>query len=252
MVQSRDDTRLLEAAILRDGYAFVEGEAMRAMLAGIGSLADWEGFAASWDALEVDSYLAGRGQYRRRRHAAYSVRPDGPILRKPHQPHYQGLDYNHLYGGIERWFEPVRPAIGEGASMLAILGFCRTLFGALAPAVAAWHVEAHQFRIEARPDEAGQPTPEGSHRDGVDFVLVLLVRRENIVSGTTTIHDLERRTLGSFTLTHPFDAALVDDRRVYHGVTAVEPLDPSHEAYRDVLVVTFRKEPGRKEPGSAA
>src|SRR6516225_6961679 len=47
--------------------------------------------------------LADRGRYRRRRHAAYSVKPDGSVIRKPHQPHYQSLDYNRLYGGIERW-----------------------------------------------------------------------------------------------------------------------------------------------------
>jgi hypothetical protein len=82
------------------------------------------------------------------------------------------------------------------------------------------------------------------HRDGVDYVLVLLVGRQNIASGTTTIHDLERRLLGSFTLTHPFDAALVDDARVYHGVTPVEPLDPALPAHRDVLVVTFRNARG--------
>ncbi len=38
------------------------------------------------------------------------------------------------------------------------------------------------------------------------------------------------------------DAALVDDSRVYHGVTAVHPLDPAKPAFRDVLVVTFRRE----------
>ena len=38
------------------------------------------------------------------------------------------------------------------------------------------------------------------------------------------------------------DSALVDDSRVYHGVTAVVPLDPRYPAYRDVLVVTFRRE----------
>jgi hypothetical protein len=43
-------------------------------------------------------------------------------------------------------------------------------------------------------------------------------------------------------LTAPLDAALVDDGRVYHGVTAVAPLDPALPAYRDVLVVTFRRE----------
>jgi hypothetical protein len=80
------------------------------------------------------------------------------------------------------------------------------------------------------------------HRDGVDYVLVLLIARHNVVSGTTTIHDADRRLLGEFTLTDPFDAALVHDARVYHGVTPVEPLDPAAAAYRDVLVVTFRGE----------
>ena len=32
---------------------------------------------------------------------------DRRIRRKPHQPHYQSRDYNPLNGGIERWFEPV-------------------------------------------------------------------------------------------------------------------------------------------------
>jgi hypothetical protein len=71
-------------------------------------------------------------------------------------------------------------------------------------------------------------------------VLVLLIRRENIQSGVTTIHAPDGSDLGSFTLAHPFDAALVDDRRVFHGVTAVEPIDPALPAHRDVLVVTFR------------
>jgi hypothetical protein len=76
----------------------------------------------------------------------------------------------------------------------------------------------------------------------VDHVLVLLVGRRNVQSGMTTIHDLDGRTLGSFTLTEPLDAALVDDRRVMHGVTPVEPVDPREPGFRDVLVVTFRGE----------
>ena len=103
-----------------------------------------------------------------------------------------------------------------------------------------WHIEAHQFRIEARPHAAGQPTPEGVHRDGVDFVTVMLVDRVNIVSGTTTMHAPDGRLLGSFTLERACDAALLDDHRVMHGVTAVEPVDPGRAAWRDVLVVTYR------------
>ena len=185
--------------------------------------------------------MADGGRYRRRRYGAWTGGRDGAIARKAHQPHFQAIDYNPLNGGVARWFEPIDATIGAGPSMTMILGFCRTLFSRLAPATASWEIEVHQFRIEARKGEDGRPTPEGLHRDGVDYVLVLLVNRRNIASGMTSIHALDGRELGHFTLTHPFDAALVDDTKVAHGVTPVEPLDARQPAYRDVLVVTFRK-----------
>ncbi len=231
----------LEEAIGGHGFAFVPGDRMQETLAQAGPLSDWEAFAKSWDDLAIDTYMADGGRYRRRRYAVYAIAADGTVRREPHQPHYQSLDYNPLHGGIERWFEPVTPGIGAGPSLMTILRFCLSLFGSLAPAVRAWHAEVHQFRIEARPGEPGQPTPEGVHRDGVDYVLVLLIRRRNIKSGITTIRGLDRRLLGSFTLAEPFDAALVHDTRAYLGVTPVEPLDPAEPAYRDVLVVTFRR-----------
>jgi len=228
----------LQSAIAGDGFAFLSAAAMRPLLVASGPLADWEAFRASWNDLALDTYMADGGRYRRRRHAVFAIDEDG-MSRQPHQPHYQSLDYNTLNGGIARWFEPV--TTGDGPTLRTILGFCHRLFGSLAPASMAWHVEVHQFRIEARPGTQGLPTPEGLHRDGVDYVLVLLVNRQNIGRGTTTIHSLDRRLLGSFTLTEPFDAALVDDARVYHGVTPVEPVDLTQPAYRDVLVVTFRR-----------
>ena len=231
----------LEDAIARQGYAFLHGKDMRPLLGAVGGLADWEAFAQSWDGMPVDTYMADGGRYRRRRHAVFAAAPGATITREPHQPHYQGVEYNPLHGGIERWFEPVPDVIAGGASATTILTFCRALFEQLDASIHRWHIELHQFRIEARHGELGKPTPEGLHRDGVDYVLVLLIRRQNITSGTTSIHDLEQRFLGSFTLTRPFDAALVHDARVYHGVTAVEPLDPAQPAYRDVLVVTFRR-----------
>lgn len=230
----------IETTLRRDGYIFVPGTAMREQLLDHGSLDDWQAFADSWNDLEVDHYMADHGRYRRRRHAVYAVSGTTPACRQPHQPHYQSRTYNNLNGGIERWFEPMTPAVGASASLHAVLAFCQHVFGAMSPAVRDWHIEVHQFRIEAQAGTAGQPTPEGIHRDGVDHVLVLMVDRTNIASGTTTVHAPDRHELGSFTLTAPLDATLLDDHRVYHGVTAVEPLDPALPAHRDVLVVTLR------------
>jgi len=230
------------------GYAFLPSVEMRDLIEQDGlepdALDRWDSFAESWAHLGIDRYMADGGRYRRRRHAVFAVGPQ-TIERKPHQPHYQSRDYNELNGGIERWFTPIENQIASHPTLLAILRACHTLFEGLTPQVArppVWHVELHQFRIEAHDGADGQPTPEGLHRDGVDWVLVLLIGRENIASGVTSIHDLQRRLLGSFTLETPLDAALVDDSRVYHGVTAVHPLDPAKPAHRDVLVVTFRRQ----------
>ncbi len=245
MTGTDEDLRLeaIARAIRPQGFAFIRAAEMRAVLEAAG-LQDWAGFAASWDDLGLDTYMADGGRYRRRRHAAFAVGPEG-LRRKPHQPHYQSRDYNTLNGGVARWFEPVTEATGDHPALRAILTTCQRLFDRLTLAAIrpeVWHVELHQFRIEAKPGEAGQPTPEGLHRDGVDWVLVLMVRRENVASAETSIHDLTRRHLGDFTLTEPMDAALVDDGRVYHGVTPVTPLNPAQPSWRDVLVVTFRRE----------
>jgi hypothetical protein len=230
----------VEERLAACGYAFVKASEMRQALEAIGALSDWPMFAASWNDLPLDEYLAESERCRRRRFAVYAIGPDAIVERQPHQPHYQHRNYNVLFGGIERWFSPIDAAVGTGPSLRTILRFCDRLFRCRMPSAGTWHVEVHQFRIEARSDAPGHPTPEGVHRDGVDFVLVLLIGRDNIVSGTTTVYTAAGDPLGSFTLTDALDAALVDDNRVAHGVTAVMPLDRSRPGHRDVLVVTFR------------
>jgi hypothetical protein len=195
---------------------------------------DWTTFVDSWNDLPLDGFMADGGRYRRRRFAAFAAQP-GEVERKPHQPHWQSRDYNPLNGGVQRWFEPVTDAIADHPVTQGVIRAGQGLFGP-----GPWHVELHQFRIEAREGEAGQPTPEGAHRDGVDWVIVMLVDRQNVDSGVTDIFAPDGTSLGSFTLTAPGDAVFLDDHRVLHGVTPIQPHDPSQPALRDVLVVTYR------------
>ena len=240
-MSGNDGREALRGRIRGEGFACASSAEMSALLGAPESLSDWDRFAASWDELPLDTQLPEGHRYRRRRHATLSARAGDTLFRRePHQAHYQAPEYNKLVGGIERWFEPIHPAVVQGESFRAIVASCLEVFGALRPG-ADWHIECHQFRIEARREAAGQPTPEGVHRDGVDYVLVLLVNRVNIESGTTTVHAPDGRLLGSFTLTHALDSAWVDDERVMHGVTAVRPIDPARAAHRDVLVVTLRE-----------
>jgi hypothetical protein len=204
----------------------------------------WPGFASSWDHLGLDVYMADGGRYRRRRFATFAASGEA-MTRKPQQPHYQSRDYNPLNGGIERWFAPVSDQVIANGFTRGIVGLCTAVFDAVSlgdEKCEPWHVEMHQFRIEVSQGQRGLPTPEGAHRDGVDWVCVLLVTRCNVSSGVTQIFDPDGQPLGEFALTDPLDAVFLDDRRVFHGVTPIVPVDPAFKAFRDVLVLTYRRE----------
>ncbi|EPR09728.1 hypothetical protein M527_06255 [Sphingobium indicum IP26] len=222
----------LRQELVDDGYARLPGSGLFDLLA-IRS-ADWAALARSWDDLGPDLYMADGGRYRRRRHATFACDQDG-FTRMPHQPHFQSRDYNPLNGDVQRWFDPIEQSTVDNAAMQSILAFCARSF----PLSGRQHVELHQFRIEARSGERGRPTPEGMHRDGVDWVFVMLVERRNVREGVTRIGTPQGRELGEFTLARPGDAVLIDDHRIMHGVTEIHAVDPARPAWRDALVVTF-------------
>lgn len=242
-------TQSIEERLRAENFAFVEARDMRAELEAAGALDDWATFADSWNRLSEDTFMADGGRYRQRRYGVFHCDHAGKVSRRPEQPHYQSRDRNPLNGGIQRWFDPILPEIASGATMQTVLAYCHRLFGSLQPETQDWHVEAHQFRIIAQPGVEGRPTPEGMHRDGVDYVLVMLVRRNEVESGVTTIANLDKQPLGSFTLSTAFDAALVNDRHVYHGVTPIVPAHAKANAYRDVLVVTWTDQRRAVRPG---
>jgi hypothetical protein len=205
------------------------------------AIGDDPSFVDSWNTLEEDQYMADGGRYRKRRHAVFQTTQQTPKPRlMPYQPHYQTEDNNQLNGGVERYFAPIMPDLIESPSLMALLDFGRQIFSRMAGS-SQWHIELHQFRIEARDGQKGNPTPEGVHRDGVDFVIVVMINRVNIKSGATTIYNLDNELVGEFTLLETFDMAIVNDHKVYHGVTPITQKVAAQEAYRDVLVITYKK-----------
>ncbi|HTM33560.1 MAG TPA: 2OG-Fe dioxygenase family protein [Vicinamibacterales bacterium] len=219
------------------GFALVEAAEMRRLLGEEASL-DAGDFADSWNDLPLDEYMADGGRYRRRRHAVFAAAGD-ELVRQPHQPHYQSLRDNPLNGGVARWFAPVRDDIADGPSLRSAIRVLTTIADGRRGKASPWRVEVHQFRIESRAGEAGQPTPEGMHRDGVDFVLAMLIARFNVAEGVSTISNPDGTALVRVQLAEQFDSMVLDDARVRHGVSPIRALDPASPAFRDVLVVTL-------------
>jgi hypothetical protein len=190
---------------------------------------------ASWEQLQPDRYLKDGGHYRKRRHSCFIVTGDD-VVQTPHRPHWQSLDYNALHGGMQRWFEPiVSEVVAQPAWTQLLRGLARQL--SQLRHEAAWYVEAHQFRIDTS-DGIGRPTPEGAHRDGVDFVAVFLVERSGIKGGETRVFEADGPNGQRFTLTEPWSLLLLDDARVIHESTPIQPL--ADAGHRDTLVLTYR------------
>lgn len=198
-------------------------------------LAGLEALKSGWDDLPIDHYLKDGGRYRHRRHSCFVV--EGlEVKQTPHRAHWQPLEYNALHGGMKRLFEPILPATLDRLIwpqlLQAIGNVCSTVKGKQ-----PWYVEAHQFRIDTI-DGIGRPTPEGAHRDGVDFVAILLVGRANVKGGESRIFEATGSNGQRFTLTEPWTLLLLDDERVIHESTPILPL--AQGGHRDTLVLTYR------------
>ena len=217
----------LLAEVAARGFALVRGNALSGRLGAAGEAAALEEFAASWDRLETDGFMADGGRYRRRRLANYRAKrghawacPGTAPAAFPgggaQQPEWRG-------GAV------VRAHRGCGGARARPCMRC-WISGAPSPTSKApgqdWFVEVHQFRIEAVAGAPGYPTPEGVHHDGVDMVLIGMVARTNLVGGETLITDNAGGELARFTLLDRLDTAFIDDGRVMHGVTPVQPADP--------------------------
>jgi hypothetical protein len=226
----------LDVQMRAAGYAVIDSASL-ARLAGVApaQLTAWQDI---WNSLPPDRHLRDGGDYRRRRHGCFVV--DGDRLQPvPHRPHWQSLDYNALHGGIERWFEPLPEALVNAPAWAALL----TGLGRSASALRGaqpWFVEAHPFRIDTGSGGIGRPTPEGAHRDGVDLVAVVLVGRHNVKGGETRVFDARGPQGLRFTLAEPWSALLLDDARVIHESTPIQPQDAAMPAQRDTLVLTYR------------
>jgi hypothetical protein len=196
-----------------------------------------------WNDLPRDPYLKDGGRYRFRRHASYEIK--GNVLKMvPHRAHWQSVDYNALHGGIERWFEPSQTELTNNPAWQSLLVGLARILNSVKP-VTTWFVEAHQFRIDTT-DGIGRPTPEGAHRDGVDFVAVFLLNRVSVKGGETRIFESGGSAGLRFTLTEPWSLLLLNDAKMIHESTPIQPIGP--HGYRDTLVLTFRSNSFQDSP----
>ena len=230
--------RDLDAQLASAGFAVLDAPALAAD-AGLdaATLARW---APLWDELPPDEYLLDGGRYRRRRHGCFVVDTAG-VRAVPRRPHWQSLEYNALHGGIERWFEPLdgsdgcRPVLG---APVARAGRCTRR-----PCAASGPGTSRRIRFASTPPTASAARrPKARTATASTWWRCVLVSRVNIKGGETRVFDVRGPQGMRFTLDQPWSALLLDDERVIHESTPIQPLDASAPAHRDTLVLTFRRQ----------
>jgi hypothetical protein len=223
----------LSQTLKTQGYAVMDADTVQTLsLAPADQMLAWTGL---WNDLPADAYLRDGGRYRRRRHSCFVIAGNA-LSQAPHRPHWQPVEYNALHGGMQRHFEPMESTMVQSSAWMQLLTWlgrvCSDLKG-----VKTWYAEAHQFRIDTT-DGIGRPTPEGAHRDGVDLVAVFLVDRQGVKGGETRVFEAEGPQGQRFTLAQPWSVLLLDDERVIHESTPIQPI--TEGGHRDTLVVTLR------------
>ncbi len=229
----------MNALLLQQGFViYKENNSLRdTLLANYPQ--DFTTFCDTWNDLPKDPYLLDGGSYRSRRYSVFNYRNNNLTV-LPYEPHYQTLHYNNLHGGINRHLAPWHQSTIDNPVLLEMINWVMQQIDDKGKQ--DWRIQSHQFRIIASNDELGKPTPEGVHKDGADYILIMLIQRKNIMGGESELYDNDQKSLGQGTLENTGDVILLDDRKVYHGVSEIEPIDASKQALRDVLVLTFHQD----------
>jgi hypothetical protein len=231
----------LAAELGTHGWSHASGGEVAAARA-FASPTEWAAFADCWNRLTLDRYMGDGGTYRYRRYSQFMLAdPGAPLVRMAHGPYEQPAYINGLNGGIERHFDPLEDGFVGNALFDSLLRALAQVFNDTAGETVNWNIRLHPYRIVAQEGVPGNPTPEGLHRDGVDYIVSMMVRRHNVSGARTTVTDNAGSVLAQLTLAEPLEMLLGDDARTMHAVSPVRREDNAREAWRDVLVIAYTR-----------
>ncbi|WP_333014184.1 2OG-Fe dioxygenase family protein [Vibrio vulnificus] len=221
-------------------YVFINGRQMTLLLSThVGEVIR---FKNCWNQLERDRYMADGGKYRYRRYGQFTkLARSKEIVMMPHEPYVQPSYINTLNGDIERHFEPLTDRFVTSPVLEKLLKMMSEIYDDVEGEPQNWNIRLHPYRITATEAEAGEPTPEGLHRDGVTYIASMMINKINVSGGETRITDDNQNELERITLDKTFDIVMADDAATMHEVSTITPASRETSASRDVLVIAFTK-----------
>lgn len=221
-----------KATLLTNRFAFVPGAAFA--LSSEEQFA-WQVFASHWNDLPLDEYLPTIGRYRRYNRFLSSY--DGTFKKLPTRPYFQSSTHNPLVGGMQRHFEELPADFALSPQLRRLIEYNVSQLRPLEE-LQAWEVHVHMVRLCATEATPGQPSPEGLHSDGFEFVSMHLLSRCNVSGADTIVTDASGEELFHCTLSERLDSLLLDDRQVMHYTSPFVAV-AAGDSYRDMLLMSY-------------
>jgi hypothetical protein len=200
--------------------------------------------------LPEDPYLEGNYRFRRLSHVKAVNDPResseaARLIKLPHRRLFQSRQFNPLLGNVVREYAELDEAL------MQLEGFQRLLwefFQFCQLCSTSNEIGVHQIRTTAAWGKAGNPAPEGIHRDGVDVVGIFSVDRHAIGGGETQLyqHKDDRHPAFSKVL-NPGEFLVFKDDQYFHYTSPVNAI-AAEQGTRDVFVLTC---PGLFPPETA-
>ncbi len=226
---------------LRDhGYAVLQPQDVAAWLG-----CELEALLAlnpDWETLPPDEFLKDGGRYRFRRHASFTV-TEGAVVQVPHTARTGSrVKYNALHGGMERWFAPMLESHLRAGSV----GAADCQAGAAVAATACPLIRMHHAMWRRTNFALTRPAVLAARHPKVRTEMAWIWWRcfwwgaRASKAGETRVFEATGPSGLRFTLTEPWSLMLLDDARMIHESTPIQPLSDSERGARDTLVVTCR------------
>lgn len=225
------------SSLVENGFRFIQSDFTLASLKNWHNdcLADLPFIKKSFEDLLPDFSMPSKFGNRKRRFGAFRLsQKTGEFCATEQHEYIRKRSLNRLAASRRREISSLHENVRDALLIRALVS---VLAAEIDDPCREWSINVHQFRVDAC-ESLSHVSPEGMHQDGHDYVAILALGRRNVIGGMNQIASKCGNLLFRQVMLNDFDCILVDDRKVFHGVTPILPKFLG-EASLDTLVINF-------------
>ena len=194
---------------------------------------------ARWNNLPKDLFAENEPHVRQRRHARFTyMRSTNTLTHLPPGNYYQSKESNQIYGGVSSAFSPFE--VNFLSSFPLIEELLKSCASALPIDYDQVLINCHMMRVNSDVNGIGNPSPEGIHKDGFDYVSLHLINKVNCIGGQSIVTNDDNNIIIAPMLKDSFDSIIINDLNFSHAALPFFSKD-GNAATRDTLLASYEE-----------